>query len=165
MKEIYQRRSIRKYTEKEISKEDIEKLLKAGMNAPSAHNKKPYQLIVVQNKETLKKLSDTCIFSKMLEGANAAIVVCSSADDKETPYWQADCGAVTENILLEATSLGIGSCWLGGYPDLEKTGKEKEILGIPEEYKLFCTISLGYPAEERKPNDNYYPEKVHYEKF
>ena len=63
MKEIYQRRSIRKYTEKEISKEDIEKLLKAGMNAPSAHNKKPYQLIVVQNKETLKKLSDTCIFS------------------------------------------------------------------------------------------------------
>ena len=165
MNEIYQRRSIRKYTDKEISKEDIEKLLKAGMNAPSARNKKPYELIVVQNKETLKKLGDTYIYSNMLCGANAAIIVCSLGDDKETPYWQADCGAVTENILLEATSLGIGSCWIGGYPALEKTAKEKEILGIPEEYKLYSTISLGYPAEDRKPNDNYYPEKVHYEKF
>ena len=101
----------------------------------------------------------------MLNEANAAIVVCSRADDEKTPYWQADCGAVTENILLEATHLGIGSCWLGGYPDLEKTAKEKEILEIPEEYKVFCVISLGYPNENKKPNDNYYQEKVHYEKF
>ncbi len=165
MNEIFERRSIRRYTDKEISDEDIKKLLKAGMNAPSAHNKKPYDLVVVKNKETLKKLADTCIYSHMLNEANAAILVCSLGDDKETPYWQADCGAVTENILLEATSLGIGSCWIGGYPDLEKTGKEKTILGIPDNYKLFCTISLGYPAEDRKPNNNFYPEKVHYEKF
>lgn len=165
MKEIFERRSVRKYTDKDISSEDMEKLLKAGMNAPSAHNYKPYDLIVVKNKETLKKLADTCIYSHMLNEANAAIVVCSRADDEKTPYWQADCGAVTENILLEATHLGIGSCWLGGYPDLEKTAKEKEILGIPEEYKVFCVISLGYPNENKKPNDNYYQEKVHYEKF
>ena len=165
MKEIFERRSVRKYTDKDISSEDMEKLLKAGMNAPSAHNYKPDDLIAVKNKETLKKLADTCIYSHMLNEANAAIVVCSRADDEKTPYWQADCGAVTENILLEATHLGIGSCWLGGYPDLEKTAKEKEILGIPEEYKVFCVISLGYPNENKKPNDNYYQEKVHYEKF
>ncbi len=165
MKEIFERRSVRKYTDKDISSEDMEKLLKAGMNAPSAHNYKPYDLIAVKNKGTLKKLADTCIYSHMLNEANAAIVVCSRADDEKTPYWQADCGAVTENILLEATHLGIGSCWLGGYPDLEKTAKEKEILGIPEEYKVFCVISLGYPNENKKPNDNYYQEKVHYEKF
>lgn len=165
MKEIFERRSVRKYTDKDISSEDMEKLLKAGMNAPSAHNYKPYDLIAVKNKENLKKLADTCIYSHMLNEANAAIVVCSRADDEKTPYWQADCGAVTENILLEATHLGIGSCWLGGYPDLEKTAKEKEILEIPEEYKVFCVISLGYPNENKKPNDNYYQEKVHYEKF
>lgn len=165
MKEIFERRSVRKYTDKDISSEDMEKLLKAGMNAPSAHNYKPYDLIAVKNKEILKKLADTCIYSHMLNEANAAIIVCSRADDEKTPYWQADCGAVTENILLEATHLGIGSCWLGGYPDLEKTAKEKEILGIPEEYKVFCVISLGYPNENKKPNDNYYQEKVHYEKF
>jgi nitroreductase len=165
MKEIYERRSIRKYTEQEISDEDMQKILKAGMNAPSAHNLKPYDLIVVRNKETLKKLADCCIYSHMLNEANAAIVVCSSADDEKTPYWEADCGAVTENILLEATSLGIGTCWLGGYPDLEKTGMEKKVLGVPENYQIFCVISMGYPAETRKVNDNYYEEKVHYEKF
>ena len=58
MKEIYDRRSIRKYTNKEISDEDMKKILKAGMNAPSAHKIKPYDLIVVKNKETLKKLAD-----------------------------------------------------------------------------------------------------------
>ena len=61
MKEIYERRSIRKYTDKEISNENVKKLLKAGMNAPSAHNKKPYDIVVVKNKETLNKLADTCI--------------------------------------------------------------------------------------------------------
>ena len=165
MEDIYKRRSIRRYTDKEISDEDMKKILKAGMNAPSAHNLKPYDLIVIKNKETLAKLADTCIYSKMLNEANAAIAVCSKADNKETPHWQADCGAVTENILLEATHLGIGTCWIGGYPDLEKTAKEKEILGIPDNYQLFCLISMGYPAEERKVNDNYYEEKVHYEKF
>ena len=165
MKEIYERRSIRKYTDKEISDEDMKKILKAGMNAPSAHNLKPYDLIVVRDKEILRKLADCCIYSHMLNEANAAIVVCSSADDEKTPYWVSDCGAVTENILLEATSLGIGTCWLGGYPDLEKTEKEKNVLEVPENYQIFCIISMGYSAENRKPNDNYYNEKVHYEKF
>ena len=85
MKEIYERRSIRKYTNQEISDEDIKKVLKAGMNAPSAHNLKPYDLIVVKNKETLRKLADCCIYSHMLNEANAAIVVCSSANMEKTP--------------------------------------------------------------------------------
>ena len=165
MEEIYKRRSIRKYTDKEISDEDMKKILKAGMNAPSAHNLKPYDLIVIKNKKTLNKLAEAGQYSKMLYEANAAIAVCSRADNKETPYLQADCGAVTENILLEATHLGIGTCWIGGYPNIEKTAKEKEILEIPDDYQVFCLISMGYPAEERKVNDNYYEEKVHCEKF
>ena len=143
----------------------MKKILKAGMNAPSAHNLKPYDLIVIKNKETLNKLAEAGQYSKMLYEANAAIAVCSRADNKETPYWQADCGAVTENILLEATHLGIGTCWIGEYPDLEKTAREKEILEIPDNYQLFCLISMGYPAAEKKINDHYYEGKVHYEKF
>lgn len=165
MEEIYKRRSIRKYTDKEISDEDMKKILKAGMNAPSAHNLKPYDLIVVKNKETLRKLAEVGQYSKMLNEANAAIIICSTANDNETPYWEADCGAVTENILLEATSLGIGTCWIGGYLNIEKTAKEKEILEIPDNYQLFCIIAMGYPAEEKRINDHYYEEKVHYEKF
>ena len=119
MKTIYKRRSIRQYTDKKISIGDLEKLLKAGMNAPSAHNQKPYDFIVVTDKATLKKLSETGPYCSMLENAAAAIVVVSVADKETTPYWQADCGAVVENILLEATDLGIGSCWIGEYPVLD----------------------------------------------
>lgn len=165
MKEIYSRRSIRDYTEQELRKEQLEQLVKAGMNAPSAHNKKPYDLIIVQEKSTLERLSQTGPYAHMLEKATAAIVVCSIASEENTPYWQADCGAVVENILLEATSLGIGSCWIGEYPNIEKSEKVKMILEIPNEYEVFATISLGYPLKTKKENNNYYPEKVHYEKF
>lgn len=165
MENIFKRRSIRKYIDKKIEKDNIKKLLKAGMNAPSAHNLKPYDLIVVENKETLKLLSQTGKFSHMLEYAAAAIIICSQADEKKYPYWQADCGAVAENILLEATDLGIGSCWIGEYPNIEKSIQVKKILEIPENYKVFATISLGYSEIEKDPNNNYYEEKVHYEKF
>lgn len=164
MDTIYKRRSIRKYIEKEIEPEKIQKLLKAGMNAPSAHNKKPYEFIVVTNEEILKKLSETGPYSHMLEYAKAAIVIISKVTPA-TPYWQADCGAVVENILLEATYLNIGSCWIGEYPAMEQVSRVKKILEIPEDYEVFATISLGYTDQEKSPNNNYYEEKVHKEKF
>ncbi len=165
MNTIYKRRSTRRYEEKDISKDLLDKLVKAGMQAPSAHNKKPYEFIIVTDKNILNKLSGTGLYCHMLKYAAAAIVIISTADDKQTPYWQADCGAVVENILLEATDLQIGSCWIGEYPNIEKSDKVKKILEIPNEYQVFATISLGYGTEEKEPNNNYYPEKIHYEKF
>ena len=165
MEQIYKRRSVRKFLNKPISDDDLDALLMAGMNAPSAHNLKPYEFVLVKDRNTLNALADACIYSKMLSEAAAAIVVVSKGDDEKTPYWQADCAAVTENILLEAISMEIGSCWLGGYPDLEKTAKEKEILAVPQDYQIFSVIALGYSALDLKPNDNYYPEKIHYEKY
>lgn len=165
MNAIYNRRSIRKYEAKNISSSKLDQLVKAGMQAPSAHNKKPYEFIIVTEKNILNELSETGLYCHMLKYAAAAIVVISTADDKETPYWQADCGAVVENILLEATQLGIGSCWIGEYPNIEKSNKVKEILEIPKNYQVFATISLGYTTDEKEPNNNYYKEKIHYEKF
>lgn len=165
METIYKRRSIRRYIEKEIAKEDLLKLVKAGMQAPSAHNQKPYEFIIVTKRKTLDKLSETGLYCHMLKYAPAAIVIISEANKEKTPYWQADCGAVAENILLEATDMKIGSCWIGEYPNKEKTDKVKEILQIPKDYEVFATISLGYTEQEKEPNNNYYEEKIHIEKF
>lgn len=165
MEIIYKRRSIRKYEDKKIAKAELEKLVKAGMQAPSAHNKKPYEFIIVTEENLLRKLSETGIYCHMLKYSAAAIVIVSTANDQETPYWQADCGAVVENILLEATYLKIASCWIGEYPNINKSNKVKEILKIPNNYQVFATISLGYAKEEKEPNNNEYPEKIHYEKF
>lgn len=162
MQEIYVRRSIRKYLDKEISDEDIKKILKAGMNAPTARNLKPYEFIVVRNKETLSKLSEMKKNAYFAKDSNVTIVLLAR---ELSDYWQQDLGAVSENMLLQATRLGIGSCWVGITPNIEYENYTRSVLGIPENVRVFSLMTLGYPGEEKQPNDNYYEEKVHYEKF
>lgn len=162
MQEIYVRRSIRKYLDKEISDEDIKKILKAGMNAPTARNLKPYEFIVVRNKETLAKLSEMKKNAYFTKDSNVTIVLLAR---ELSDYWQQDLGAVSENMLLEAARLGIGSCWVGITPNVEYENYARGVLGIPSEVRVFSLMTLGYPGEEKQPNDNYYEEKVHYEKF
>ena len=162
MQEIYVRRSIRKYLDKEISDEDIKKILKAGMNAPTARNLKPYEFVVVRNKETLSKLSELKKNAYFAKDSNVTIVLLAK---ELSDYWQQDLGAVSENMLLEATRLGIGSCWVGITPNQDYENYVRGVLGIPQEVRVFSLMTLGYPGEVKQPNDNYYEEKVHYEKY
>lgn len=162
MQEIYVRRSIRKYLDKEISDEDIKKILKAGMNAPTARNLKPYEFVVVRNKETLSKLSEMKKNAYFAKDSNVTIVLLAK---ELSDYWQQDLGAVSENMLLEATRLGIGSCWVGITPNQDYENYARGVLGIPQEVRVFSLMTLGYPGEVKQPNDNYYEEKVHYEKY
>jgi len=97
---IMSRRSIRKYTGEKIPDETITKLLKAGMNAPSAHNKQPWHFIVVDDRETLNKVPEYHQYSKMLETASHAIIVLGDNDIQTTDFWIHDCSAATENILI-----------------------------------------------------------------
>lgn len=162
MKEIFERRSIRKYLDKKISDDDIKKILKAGMNAPTARNLKPYEFIVVRNKETLIKLSEmkkNAIFAK---DSNVVVVLLAR---ELSDYWQQDLGAVSQNMLLQATELGIGSCWVGIAPNIEYEKYTRNLLNIPDDVRVFSLMTLGYSGEEKQINNNYYEEKIHYEKF
>ncbi len=164
METIFKRRSIRNYSDKKISDEDINLLLKAGMAAPSAHNFRTWEFIVVRSKETFNKIMEFHPYSKMLKSADACIVVCGKNDTKDfPPFWVQDCAAATENILLQATSLGIGSVWLGLYPIEQTVNKTKELFNIPENITPFCFISLGYPSSEPQSKDLWEEEKVHRE--
>lgn len=158
MNEIFKRRSIREYTDKRISDEDIDLIIKAGMNAPSANNARPVSYLVVDDRAKLEFLSAVNQYGKMLKNASHAIIICV----KETSsFWPQDAAAATQNILLEATSLGIGSCWLGLYPkDLES--EIKKYFNLPDELRAFSIISLGYAKEERKENDFYEKERIHF---
>ncbi|MGE5455725.1 MAG: nitroreductase family protein [Ignavibacteriales bacterium] len=156
MEEIFKRRSIREYTDEVISDEDIKLIIKAGMNAPSAHNMRPTYYVVVNDKDKLKELSIINKYGKMLEHASHAIVVCAK---EATDFWFEDASASTLNILLQATSLNIGSCWVGLYPtDTEK--KVKECLNIPNDVRAFSIVSLGYPLKERNINDFYEEDRI-----
>ena len=162
IKTIFSRRSIRKYTNKPVSEEDITIILKAAMAAPSASNLKPWHFIVITNRQTMDTLADIHPYGKMLFQAPLCIAVCG---DKtiSTQYWVQDCSAATENILLAATSLGLGSVWLGVYPRNERVKPLSKILKLPETIVPLNLISIGYPDEDKEPRTQYNELQVHRE--
>lgn len=161
---ILARRSIRKYTGRPVDDGEIQKLLEAGMAAPSSNNRKPWHFVVVREPETLAGLADVHPYGKMLGGAAAAIAVCG--DTGISPdYWVQDCSASTENILLAVTALGLGAVWLGCHPRADRVAAVREILGIPEEYGILCLISIGHPAEKKEPRTQYDEARVHRERW
>ena len=162
---IMGRRSIRKYTEKKIPDETITKLLKAAMNAPSAHNRQPWHFIVVDDKEALLKVPEYHQYSKMLEQASHAIIVLGDNNIQETDFWIHDCSAATENILITANALGLGAVWLGVHPSEALIAGTKKLFNVPDHVTPLGFISLGYPAESKPPRENYNPERVHKNKW
>lgn len=151
-----------------MKEEKIKKILSAGMFAPSAHNSQPWEFIIVRNKHNLLLLSKIVVNWAMLPQADAAIITVSNNQGYKANtkgFFIHDCAAATQNMLLAAHALGLGSVWLGLY------GKEKEmcevrgVLNIPEDIMPFSIIPLGYPAEDKHPHSTYREEKVHFEKY
>ena len=162
---IMSRRSIRKYTGEKIPDETITKLLKAGMNAPSAHNKQPWHFIVVDDRDTLNKVPEYHQYSKMLETASHAIIVLGDNDIQTTDFWIHDCSAATENILIAANALGLGAVWLGVHPHQNLIEGTKKLFNVPDHVTPLGIISVGYPEETKPPRENYNPERVHKNKW
>ncbi len=147
-----------------------EKFSKAAMLAPSAGNEQPWHFVVVRDKKMLKKMSEAFTFGQMLPHASAAIVVCADPQLSKYPYemWVQDCSAATENILLAARCLGIGSVWLGVYPREERMKALRGLLGIPEDIVVFSVVSLGYPKNEKdfyEAEDRFNLDRIHREKW
>ncbi len=168
---LEKRRSIRQYTGEKITEEQLQKVVAAGLLSPSGHGARPWEMIVVRDKENLKKMSECRIgAAKMLANASAAVVV--TADSGKTDVWTEDCSIVMAYMHLMADSLGLGSCWIQGRlreaPDGRSTEDYlREILGYPEEMRLEAILSLGVPAAHPEGHsvDEELKSKVHYEKF
>lgn len=159
---IYRRRSIRKFTDQPIEPEKITELLKAAMAAPTAMNTQPWQFVVVTEEELLKKIRNTLVFGKM--NAPLAIVVCGNMGvfNKRLTgkFWVQDCSAATQNILLAASALGLGSVWCGVHPIHTFEHRISQVLSLPAEVTPLNVIYIGYPAEEKPARTQYDPAKV-----
>ncbi len=162
LKAILTRRSIRKYSEKKIPEEYFEILLKAAMHAPSARNKQPWHFILISDREILDKLADVNTSWRMLKEAAKAIVVCGdlNLEDAESFIIQ-DCSAATQNILLAAHELGLGTVWLGVHPREERLKPLIRILNIPNNIVPVSMISIGNPDESREQPERYNIERIH----
>lgn len=151
---IFSRRSIRSYTAQPVGEEQVAILLKAAMAAPSASNLKPWHFVVLKKRETLDSLAEVHPYGKMLFQAPLGIAVCGDSAIS-AQYWVQDCSAATENLLLAATALGLGSVWLGVYPGEERVKAVRDVLGLPEMIIPLNLIPIGYPAELKEPRTQY----------
>ena len=164
LENIANRKSVRDYIEgKAIESDKIEKLLRAGMAAPSGKNIQPWEFIVVTQRATLDTLAAKLQNAKMLNRATLAIIVC--ADTTKSQYWYVDCAAVTQNILLAAEAMQLGAVWTASYPYENRMNAVKEVCQLPDNIQSLCVIPIGYPSMQDSPKDKWKPEKIHNEKW
>ncbi|MBA2862552.1 nitroreductase family protein [Methanococcus maripaludis] len=168
MNAVFERRSIRHYTSEDVSEEIVDDLLKAAMSAPSACDQRPWDFVVVRDKDMLSGISKISRQAEMLNEAPVSIVVCGNmgrVNGSCKQFWAQDCAAATENILIEAQDRGIGGVWLGFYPVEERVEKMRKVLHAPENVIPFSVVALGHPAEKPVPVEKFDKERVHYEKW
>ncbi|OPX59368.1 MAG: nitroreductase A [Methanomassiliicoccales archaeon PtaB.Bin134] len=147
---INTRRSVRRYLDTPVEKEKIQTLLEAAIRAPSAMNKQCWRFVAITDKETIAGLAKCQVMiNGWIKDVPAVIVVCAdpkdSADQNGLPYYMWDAALAMHNLVLAATDAGLGTCYLAAY----KEDKVKELLGIPENYRVLCMTPLGYPTEKR----------------
>jgi nitroreductase len=155
---IRKRRSVRKFTGQPIPREDLETIVDAGRLAPSGHNTQPWDFIVVTDRAMIQRLK---VAAQWMEQAGAIIAVVL---DPTSRWWLEDGSAAVTNMLLAATALGYGSCWLEGYT-LPREEEFKALLNVPAEKRLLTLVPVGVPEEwptkEKKP----LAEVLHWERY
>ena len=162
---IEKRRSIRKYRDVPVTREQLDRLLTAAMLAPSACNSRPWEFIAITRRETLDDIARIHPYAGMCRSATAAIVVVALPESQPgmpSGYFPQDCGAATQNILLEAVHQGMGACWCGVYPKEERITEMRKLFGIAESKIPFCVIAVGVPDEDPAPRGAFEKEKVTY---
>lgn len=167
MQEIFNRRSIRKFTSDAVEPDKIDKLLRAAMQAPSAGNQQPWEFIVVKNKETLARLSEVSPYAKPVTGSAVTIVLLGNEKEIKIPKgWEEDMGAASQNLLLEAVHLGLGAVWLGVATSDQVTDQVRRFFDLPDHIKPYGLIAVGYPDGQKNVFiDRYKEERIHYEEW
>lgn len=169
------RRSVRQFdSSKEISQSDLLDIIKAAQYAPSAHNKQPWEFLVIKDKMVMSEFKNIQPWTSFAKDASAVILVCGNTDEafsrnKEDETWNyadIDCALAVENLLLAAHSKGIGSCFCGAAPMPKVLAGLQEMFTLPDNIRPLSIVVLGYPKEQPKqPTDRFKQEKIHWDKW
>ena len=165
---IHSRKSVRSFTGENVTKDALDKIIRAGMAAPTAVNKQPWAFVVVTDRKTLDALAAGLPYAKMLDKAGAAVIVCAipeKAYDKRMEFAVIDSTCASENILLAAEALGLGAVWTAAYPYKDRMDVARKVLNIPQDIIPLNVIPIGYPTGTDKPKDKYNSENIHWEKW
>lgn len=163
LENIAERKSVRKYLNKSVEEDKIDAMVKAGMAAPSGMDRRPWEFVVVTDREALDSMAAKLPYAKMLTNAPLAIVVCG--DTTRSSYWYLDCSAATQNVLLAAEALGLGAVWTAAYPYEDRIDVVRQNTGLPEKIVPLCVIPIGYPDGPQKAKDKFDLQRVHRNKY
>ena len=168
---IEKRRSYRKYTDEKVSKEDIEKIVKAGLLAPAGKNNKHWEFIVVQKPDLLKKLSNAKpVSAEFISEASFAVIVCGDSTINPNT-WIEDATVAATYMQLQSEEMGIGSCWVHMRTPTHESGIMscefiKSEFNIPQYLSVECVLSFGYPNETREAREyGDFNKQVHFETY
>ena len=165
-KAILTRRSIRKFRYAPIKTSTLEKLLKAGMYAPSARNTQSWQFVVITSRKILKDIPKVHPYSKMCRTAGAAIIVCADLRiESSLKYNSLNCANASMNILLAAHEMGLGSVWMGVYPRPARIKDVTKLLNLPSNIVPISIIALGKPDEKKEIPDRFNKDRIHINKW
>jgi len=162
---LFERHSIRKYTDRPIDSEAVKQILEAGLLAPSSKSARPWHFIVVEDRAILEALSKCKkIGSRPIAGCALAIVVV--ADPEKSDVYIEDASVAAAFMHLQACALGVGSCWIQirnrfDAADVPAARIVRSLLNIPDGLEPICIISCGMPDEQRRAVD---PEKLEWQK-
>ena len=165
---LFRRRSVRRYADADVPETMVRDLLEAAMAAPSAVAKDPWEFLVVRESATLGRIAEALPNGKMLADAPLGFVVCGDinrAHGSELSYLLQDCSAAIENLLLAASALGLGACWLGVHPREERVSHIRSLFSLPEGVLPVSAIAVGFPVEPPEPRTRYADERVHFERW
>ncbi len=161
---LFARRSIRQFTERDVSNELVRDLLEAAMAAPSAVAKDPWHFIVARDQSLREAIAEALPNGKMIAHAPVGFVVCGDlerAHSGELSFMLQDCSAAIQNLLLAASMLGLGAVWLGVHPRQERIEYLSELFSLPAHIIPIAAIAVGWPQQSPPPRTRYRPEAVH----
>lgn len=172
---IMTRKSVRNFTDQAISDEALETILKAGMSGPSCVNARDWSFVVTRDSELLKRMADANGSpADPLRGAALGILVLGDLERAFKPapdYWIIDGSIAAQNMILAAHAMGIGSVWLGTYPQMERVEAQKKLFELPDTVIPHSILAFGYPDSSKETipngtsNDRYESNRIHMDKW
>lgn len=166
---IFERKSVRNYKTDPVEKEKLETIVKAGMAAPTARDRRPWEFVIIDDREILDKLAEGLPYAKMAKQASAGIIVAGDLEKQaggpDSTYWIMDCSAAIQNMLLAVEHLGLGAVWTALYPNQDRIDVAKSVINFPEHIMPLAFIPIGVPVGDETPKDKYNEEQIHWNKW
>ena len=160
---LMERISVRDFTDEPVSDSDLESILKAAMQAPSARNQQAWEFLVVDDPSLIRELAKASPYAGPVSRAPMAVVVMGDRGRMTVPQmWDQDMGACIENLMVKARELGLGTCWIGILPLEDRMAYISELFSLPEDMMPSAIVAVGHPAEPMVAKEpRYDPARVH----